>query len=88
MSPNKPLADWQKLTIMAQAPFRGNRTIAKRAECSVWAVRKYRSLMKENGHALDVGVTEEYDEALVSEEAMAIFDTIVDEGLNQERGRI
>ncbi|QLG30136.1 hypothetical protein HUG10_21350 (plasmid) [Halorarum halophilum] len=86
--PNKPLADWQKIIIMAAAPYRGNRSVAKKAECSVWAVRKYRNQMKDEGRSLDVGVTDEYGDPLVSEAAMAILDDVVADGLSQDRGRI
>jgi hypothetical protein len=85
---NKQLADWQKITIMATAPFRGNRSVAKKAECSVWSVRKYRNEMKDRGQMLDVGQTDDYENAIVSEEGMDVLDEIVEEGLAQERGRI
>lgn len=94
--PNKPLADWQKIVIMATAPFRGNRVVADKAECSVWAVRKYRNKMKEQGGPLDIDVEEdeEIDEhehdavPFVSDEGMEMLDQIVEEGLEQDRGRI
>jgi hypothetical protein len=92
--PNKELADWQKIVIMATAPFRGNRSVADKAECSVWAVRKYRNRMKEQEGPLDIDVDNEVDEheygefPFVNGEGMEMLDTIVEEGLEQERGRI
>ncbi len=92
--PNKELADWQKIVIMATAPFRGNRSVADKAECSVWAVRKYRNQMKEEDGPLDIDVDEEADTyeheeiPFVDERGMEILEEIVEEGLEQERGRI
>lgn len=83
--PNKQLRDWQKVVIMACAPFFGNRAIAKKANCSVWAVRKYRNRMKERGRSLDV---DEDADAVVTPEGMNVLDDIVQDGLEEERGRV
>lgn len=83
--PNKQLRDWQKVVIMACAPFFGNRAIAKKANCSTWAVRKYRERMKERGRPLDV---DEDADAVVTPEGMDVLDEIVQDGLEQERGRV
>ena len=85
--PNHEISDWQKITIMATAPFFGNRAVAKKANVSVWTVRKYRSRMVERGKPLNVGETDE-DEALISAEALKVLDQIVQEGLSEETGRI
>lgn len=86
--PNKELADWQKIVIMSTAPFFGNRAVAKKAECSVWSVRKYRNKMKDNEEMLDISELEGERGALVNEEGMDMLDEVVEEGLNQGRGRI
>lgn len=95
--PNKELADWQKIVIMATAPFFGNRTVADKADCSVWAVRKYRNKMKDEQEMLALAVSpdddevdfHEYDDApFIDEHALEALDDIVQEGLEQDRGRI
>lgn len=86
--PNKELADWQKIVIMATTPFFGNRAVAKKAECSVWSVRKYRNKMKEEKEILDISELDDERAAMVAEEGIEILDEVVDEGLNQGRGRI
>ncbi|WP_327054004.1 hypothetical protein [Halomicrococcus gelatinilyticus] len=83
--PNKQLSDWQKVVIMACAPFFGNRAIAKKANCSVWAVRKYRNRMKEREAPLDV---DEEEDAVVTPEGMSVLDDIVQAGLDERDGRI
>jgi hypothetical protein len=83
--PNKQLRDWQKVVIMACAPFFGNRAISKKANCSVWAVRKYRNRMKEEGTTLDL---DEDADAVVTPEGMDVLDDIVQDGLDEERGRV
>lgn len=70
---------------MACAPFFGNRAIAKKANCSVWAVRKYRDRMKDRGRPLDV---DEDDDAVVTPEGMEVLDDIVQAGLDEDRGRV
>lgn len=87
--PNKPLADWKKIVIMVTTPYFGNRTVAKKADCSVWAVRKYRNRMRDQQNSLDIEVsTDEHGEPMVDEQAMSVIDEIVQEGLDQGRGRI
>lgn len=96
--PNNELKDWQKIVIMACTPYMGNRAVSNRANCSVWAVRKYRNRMKDKGESLDIDVGPEdiLDEepedgtrvTMVSEEGMEILDEIVQEALNQNRGKI
>lgn len=86
--PNKPLADWQKIVIMATTPFFGNRAVADKANCSTWSVRKYRQKMKENGEMLDIDEVEGKRDSLVNEEGMEILDEVVEEGLEQDRGKI
>lgn len=83
--PNKQLRDWQKVVIMACAPFFGNRAISKKANCSVWAVRKYRNRMKEEGNTLDI---DEDADAVVTPEGMNVLDDIVQDGLDGEKGRV
>lgn len=83
--PNKQLSDWQKVVIMACVPFFGNRAIAKKANCSVWAVRKYRERIKERGDVLDL---DEEEDAVVTPEGMTVLEDIVQDGLDEERGRI
>lgn len=83
--PNKQLSDWQKVVIMACAPFFGNRAIAKKANCSVWAVRKYRNRMKEQETPLDV---DEDEDAVVTPDGMDLLDDIVQAGLEEENGRV
>ena len=73
---------------MCCAPFYGNRSVADKAEVSVWTVRKYRNKMKENDESLDVTEVDDERSAMVSEKGMEIIDKIVEEGLEQERGRI
>ena len=86
--PNKQLADWQKIVIMATTPFFGNRAVADKAGCSVWSVRKYRNRMKEEEDMLDISEVEDDRDALVNEKGMQMLDDIVREGLEQDRGRI
>lgn len=83
--PNKQLRDWQKVVIMACAPFFGNRAISKKANCSVWAVRKYRNRIKEQGTTLDV---DQDTDAVVTPGGMDLLDDIVQDGLEEERGRV
>lgn len=77
--PNHEIDDWSKIVIMACAPVMGNRATAKRANVSVWSVRKYKRKMIEQHGALDVDV---------SKEGMEILDKIVEEAIEQERGGI
>lgn len=86
--PNKELADWQKIVIMATVPYFGNRTVAKKADCSVWSVRKYRNRIKDEKEMLNISEVDDERAALVNDEGMEILDEIVQEGLEQGRGRI
>lgn len=83
--PNKQLRDWQKVVIMACAPFFGNRAISKKANCSVWAVRKYRKKMKQREGPLEI---DEDEDAVVTPQGMSVLDNIVESGLDEEQGRI